>query len=84
MEKLIAEIEEFAALRGIKPGTVLQLAGGFGGQVWGNWVSGKASCTLRMADRIRSYMADKWPADTALPPHLQDYASAPSKNQDAA
>jgi hypothetical protein len=84
MEKLIAEIEEFAALRGIKPGTVLQNAGGHGGRVWASWVGKTASCTLPMADRIRQYMADNWPAATALPAHLQAYASTPSKNQDAA
>lgn len=84
MEQLIKEIEAFAALRGVKPGTVLQWAGGFGGKVWGNWVSGKASCTLPMADRIRRYMAAHWPEGHALPPHLVLYAPPAPPKEDAA
>jgi hypothetical protein len=84
MEQLIKEIEEFSGLLGKKPGTVLQNAGGLGGRVWASWVGKTASCTLPMADRIRRYMADNWPAGTALPPHLQAYAKAAPTNQDAA
>lgn len=73
MEQLIKEIEGFAAMFGIKPGTVLQRSGGFGGKAWANWVSGKASCTLPMADRIRRYMAANWPEGHDLPPGLIPY-----------
>lgn len=85
MEQLIKEIEAFAALRGVKPGTVLQWAGGFGGKVWGNWVAGKASCTLPMADRIRRYMAANWPEGHAMPAHLVPYVPPPATpSEDAA
>lgn len=83
MEQLIKEIEAFAALRGVKPGTVLQWAGGLGGKAWGNWVAGTASCTLPMADRIRRYMADHWPEGHEVPAHLLPYATKP-KAEDAA
>lgn len=73
MEQLIAEIEAFAAVRGVKPGTVLQRAGGFGGKVWEKWVAGDRSCTLPMADRIRRYMAANWPEGHDLPANLIPY-----------
>ena len=83
MEQLIKEIEAFAALRGVKPGTVLQWAGGFGGKVWGNWVAGTASCTLPMADRIRRYMASNWPEGHEVPAHLLPYAAPSAAPGDA-
>lgn len=81
MEQLIAEIEAFASLRGVKPGTVLQRAGGFGGGAWGKWIAGESSCTLPMADRIRRYMAENWPEGHDLPAHLTPYLP---KTKDAA
>lgn len=57
MEQLIKEVAGYAAAIGIKPATVLQKAGGLGGNVWGKWVAGTSSCTLPMADRLRAYMA---------------------------
>lgn len=57
MEQLITEIRDYAALRGVKPSTVLQRGGGLSGKVWATWVAGAASCTLTMADRLRAYMA---------------------------
>jgi hypothetical protein len=59
MENLIAEILEHAALRGIKPATVLQRGGGLSGTVWDKWVAGTAACTLPMAERLRGYMAQE-------------------------
>lgn len=82
MEQLIKEIELFADLRGVKPGTVLRRAGGFGGKVWAKWVAGESACTLPMADRIRRYMASNWPEGHPIPAHLVPYL--PAKNEDAA
>ena len=56
MEQLIAEIEIYAAQRGIKPATVLQLAAGFSGTTWEKWISKSASCSFRSAERIRDYI----------------------------
>jgi hypothetical protein len=64
MEQFIDEIRAYAAAVGVKPGTVLQRAGGLGGKVWPTWEAGTASCTMAMADRIRRYMADNPPIAT--------------------
>jgi hypothetical protein len=65
MEQLMKEIRAYAASRGIKPATVLQIAGGLGGMVWAKWEAGSATCTLSMADRLRAYMAANPPAAPA-------------------
>lgn len=56
MEKLILEIEAYAAARNLLPTTVLQRAVGASGATWGKWKSG-SSCSLTTADRIRAYMS---------------------------
>lgn len=73
MEQLIKEIELFAQIVGMKPSTVLQRAGGFGGKAWARWVAGESACTMPMADRIRRYMASNWPEGSAMPMALQPY-----------
>lgn len=67
MEQFISEIRTYAAAVGVKPGTVLQRAGGLSGKVWPTWEAGTATCTLAMADRIRAYMAANPPTAPAAP-----------------
>jgi hypothetical protein len=55
MEELIAEIEAYAAARGIKPATVVQYATSLGGGAFGKWKDG-SSCTLKTAQEIRGYI----------------------------
>lgn len=57
----MTEIEMYAAAFGIQPTTVVQRAGAVSGKAWSNWLSG-GSCSMRVADRIRKYMADNPPA----------------------
>lgn len=57
MEQLIAEIERYAARRGIKPASVLQMGARLSGTTWDKWVAGTASCTMPIADRLREWMA---------------------------
>ena len=74
MEQFISEIRAYAAALGVKPGTVLQRAGGLSGKVWPTWEAGTATCTLTMADRIRAYMAANPPTLTETPPPTEDAA----------
>ncbi|MES2753807.1 MAG: XRE family transcriptional regulator [Pseudomonadota bacterium] len=67
MEQLIADIELYAARRGIKPATVLQTGAGLSGTTWDKWVAGSASCTMPTADRLRAWMASN-------PPQAKDAA----------
>ena len=67
MDQLIAEIEAYAAARGIKPATVVQNATTHGGTVFEKWKSGAAVCTLTTADRVRAYMRENPAARTATP-----------------
>jgi len=57
MEKLIDEIESYAAAFGVMPTTIVQRGGGGSGSTWSRWTSG-GSCTLRVAERMRKYMAE--------------------------
>ncbi len=61
----MAEIMEYAAARGIKPATVLQLAAGLSGTTWDKWRQNVASCSLRTAERIRGYIAQNPVQSTA-------------------
>jgi len=63
MEQFLAEIEAYAAACGLKPTTVVQRAGRLGGATWAKWQAG-ASCSMRIAERIRRYIADN-PAPVA-------------------
>jgi hypothetical protein len=56
MEQLIAEIEAYAAARGIKPATVLQYAANLSGRTWEQWKNG-GQCHLTTAQRVREYIA---------------------------
>lgn len=74
MEQLIAQVEQYALARGIKPATVLQYAAGLGGSVWEKWLSG-SSCNMATAERIRSYIVENPPVDGSLA-CLDDVATA--------
>ena len=74
MEKFVSEIQAYAAAVGVKPGTVLQRAGGLGGKVWATWEAGTATCTLTMADKIRAYIAANPAPQDATPPQAEDAA----------
>ena len=57
MEKLISEIEAYAAAHRMSPSSVLQAAvKSYGGSVWARWKSG-GNCNIDTADKIRAYMA---------------------------
>lgn len=58
MEKFILEIEQYAALRGIKPSTVLQKATGLSGTRWPLLKAGRAGLTLATVDKVRRYIAE--------------------------
>lgn len=60
MEQFLSEVERYAAACGLKPGTVVQRAGGASGAAWEKWKTG-GSCSMRTADRIRAYMHDNPP-----------------------
>lgn len=61
MEKLICDIESYAAAVGRKPQTVLRLAVGSGWGIWALWREGSSSPTIAVADRIYRYMAENPP-----------------------
>ncbi|GGG77702.1 hypothetical protein GCM10011415_28280 [Salipiger pallidus] len=56
-EQLIADIEAFASARGLAPATVTSRAVG-NSRLYARLVGGK-SCTLEVAERLRSYMSDE-------------------------
>lgn len=53
----MTDITNFAAARGIKPATVLQIAAGMSGTTWEKWRAGSATCSMRTAERIRDYIS---------------------------
>jgi len=61
MEKFIAEVEAYASEVGSSPSTVIQKAGGGGGHSWKRWQAG-GDCSIRVAERIRAYMAANPPS----------------------
>lgn len=58
MEQLIAEVEAYAAAREVTPQKVLRDAIGASWGQWDAWRAGKASPTMRIADRLRNFMRD--------------------------
>lgn len=56
MEKLIADIEAYAAAAGLAPGTVVQYAARLNGKAFARWKAGGA-CTVATEQRIRAWMA---------------------------
>lgn len=64
MEQFLEEVEAYADACGLKPGTVVQRACGASGRDWSKWKSGRGSCSLVTADRIRAYIAENPPSKT--------------------
>ena len=62
MEKLINDIQAYAAAVNRTPQMVLRLAVGSGWGVWDKWCARKASPTVEVSDRIYAYMAANPPA----------------------
>lgn len=71
MEKLIRDIEAFAAEFGITPQKLLRDAINAEWGRWKRWKAGEASPTLAIADRIYAHMADL----RAKPPASKDDAA---------
>lgn len=57
MEQLISDIEAYCAKRGISPQKLLREAISATGSLWRKWKDGEASPTMKVADRLREYMA---------------------------
>lgn len=57
----MTEIRTYAAARGIKPATVLQMGARLSGKAWKKWEDGSATCTLRTMATIREYMRENPP-----------------------
>jgi len=62
MEQLIAEVEAYCAAAGTSPQKVLRAAIGANWKQWKSWKAGRSSPTMRVADRLRQWMADHPPA----------------------
>ncbi|MFW5655942.1 MAG: hypothetical protein ACOCYW_09930 [Roseicyclus sp.] len=61
MEQLIAEVEAYARAAGITPQKVLRDGIGAGWGQWDGWKAGASSPTMRVADRLRAWMAQHPP-----------------------
>ena len=57
MEQLILEIEEYCRARQIAPQKLLRDSIKATWGLWQKWTDGDASPTMKVADRIRAYMA---------------------------
>jgi hypothetical protein len=58
MDELICEVEAFAARTGGTPQKVLRDAIAAGGGQWASWKRGDSSPTMKVVDRLRTFMAD--------------------------
>lgn len=60
------EVQAYATARQILPATVVQQATGHSGTTWAKWQAG-ATCSLRTAEKIRSYMRENPPPSAEVP-----------------
>lgn len=67
MEQLILDIEAFCAARQMAPQKLLREAINATWGLWQKWKDGEASPTMKVADRIRDYMAANPPGETTAP-----------------
>lgn len=65
MEKLISEIQSYAAAQGVTPQKFLRDVIGASWNTWQKWRDGESSPTMAVADRLRAYIADNPPAKTS-------------------
>lgn len=68
MEQLISDIESYCAARQIPPEKLLRTSIGATWGLWQKWKSGDASPTMKVADRVRAYMAENPPKAGAAKP----------------
>jgi hypothetical protein len=68
MEQLILEIEEYCRARQIAPQKLLRASIKATWGLWQKWTDGDASPTMKVADRIRAYMAANPPASDQKSP----------------
>lgn len=61
MEQLIADIEAYCDAAGIKPQRLLRDAADMGWGKWSDWKARKTYPTMKVVDRVRTYMADHPP-----------------------
>ncbi|MFE3839604.1 hypothetical protein [Pseudogemmobacter sonorensis] len=59
MEQLISEVEAYCAAEGISPQKLLRDALNAKWGQWQDWKDGKSSPTMKVADRLRAYMAGR-------------------------
>lgn len=57
MEQLISDIEAYCAKRGISPQKLLRAAINAKWSQWQSWKDGDSSPTMKVADRLREFMA---------------------------
>lgn len=57
MEQFITEIKQFADRHGISPAIVIRRSVDATRAQWESWEAGRSSPTLRVADKIRAWMA---------------------------
>ena len=75
MERFVSEIETYVAALGVTPQKFLRdVIGAQWGQ-WQKWKDGTSSPTMRIADKIRDYMAENppQPAASAAPTQEQSH-----------
>ncbi|SIO36867.1 hypothetical protein SAMN05444722_1710 [Rhodovulum sp. ES.010] len=63
MDKLIAEVEAYAAAWDKVPQKVLRDAIGAGWGQWDSWKDGRSSPTMKVVDRLREFMAANPPPE---------------------
>lgn len=67
MEQFIREIRNYAAGVGKSPQWVLRQAIGANWGQWDSWIKGASSPTLHTADRLRRWMEQNPPPESAAP-----------------
>ena len=67
MDKFLDEIRAAAAADGVEPALLIKRAApnSVSGKTWANWTGDKASPTMRLADRVRDYIATREAARAA-------------------
>lgn len=77
MDQLIYEIEGFCARHGMTPQRLLRDAINATWGLWQKWKDNESSPTMKVADRIRAYMAEVDAGHTTA----HDHASPPAQEQ---
>lgn len=65
MEQFISDIEAYCSAAGILPQQLLKEVVGANWGTWQRWKDGKSSPTMKLVDRIRAYMSENPPHDSA-------------------